>query len=301
MWYTPIFRFNHIFRDPTQDPSSSTPSPSQRGRPHTSLSRRSSRSSASPHAYLRALTNPPASQTPAPKMDPFEVRIRFSSLLAHLSAAHTSHQKAAVFALKNREMDEDLHSCILEQLERNNMNNRANIMFFIDVLCEMATKEDEGGGVGYVRMMQRDIMRVVDAVCPADGTGAANVRVVRKVLTALQQKQILLPETLSELESVLKDRDIAASHPFTSTSTADNSSATPARNGSARLEKRQIEQRIEEDRERHKRSRESIWAVPGDGGEEVEKMWETASEVAEDNYVDVSEDVDEKRRGVDVG
>lgn len=178
MWYIPITRYHHIFDNPLP------PNASIRSTTPT-FSRRSSRSSSSPHAYLRALAQP---RQPSPKMDPFEVRIRFSSLLAHLSAAHTSHQKAAVFALKNREMDEDLHSCILEQLERNSMNNRANIMFFIDVLCEMATKEDAaaGGagaapGVGYVRMMQRDIMRVVDAVCPADGTGAANVRVVRKV------------------------------------------------------------------------------------------------------------------------
>jgi len=111
-------------------------------------------------------------------MDPFEVRMRFTSLLSHLSASHTSHTKAAVFALKNREMDEDLHSCILEQLERNSMNNRANIMYFIETMCEMARKE---GVLEFVRMMQRDIMRVVDAVVPVDGTGAANVRVVRKV------------------------------------------------------------------------------------------------------------------------
>jgi len=30
-------------------------------------------------------------------------------------------------------------------------------------------------------MMQRDIIRVVDAVAPDDGSGAANVKVVRKV------------------------------------------------------------------------------------------------------------------------
>jgi hypothetical protein len=35
-------------------------------------------------------------------------------------------------------------------------------------------------------------------------------------------------------------------------------------NGIVRLDKRQIEQRIEEDRERHKRLRESIWAVGAD-------------------------------------
>ena len=30
-------------------------------------------------------------------------------------------------------------------------------------------------------MMQRDILRVVDAVAPSDGSGAANVKVVRRV------------------------------------------------------------------------------------------------------------------------
>ncbi len=50
--------------------------------------------------------------------DPFEVRMRFSSLLQHLNASITSSQKAAHYALKYRDMDEDLHSCILEQLER---------------------------------------------------------------------------------------------------------------------------------------------------------------------------------------
>lgn len=50
--------------------------------------------------------------------DPFEVRMRFSSQLQHLNASVTSAQKAASYALKYKDMDEDLHSCILEQLER---------------------------------------------------------------------------------------------------------------------------------------------------------------------------------------
>lgn len=50
--------------------------------------------------------------------DPFEVRMRFTSQLEHLSASVTSSQKAAAYALKYRFLDEDLHSCILEQLER---------------------------------------------------------------------------------------------------------------------------------------------------------------------------------------
>ena len=50
--------------------------------------------------------------------DPFEVRMRFTAQLQHLSASVTSSQKAAHYALKYRDLDEDLHSCILEQLER---------------------------------------------------------------------------------------------------------------------------------------------------------------------------------------
>lgn len=58
------------------------------------------------------------------------------------------------------------------------MNTRANIMYFIEHFLDMANKD---GYVDYVRMMQRDIIRVVDAVAPDDGSGAANVKVVRKV------------------------------------------------------------------------------------------------------------------------
>lgn len=50
--------------------------------------------------------------------DPFEVRMRFTSQLQHLNASVTSSQKAAHYALKYRDMDEDLHSCILEQVEK---------------------------------------------------------------------------------------------------------------------------------------------------------------------------------------
>ncbi|KAF2027993.1 hypothetical protein EK21DRAFT_102192 [Setomelanomma holmii] len=228
--------------------------------------------------------------------DPFEVRQRFTTLLSHLSASHTSLQKAALYALKNREMDEDLHSCILEQLERTNMNTRANIMFFIECLCEMAIKDSAGDGrgidgsaMGYVRMLQRDILRVVECVVGEEG---ANVRVVRKVLQTLQARTILLPETVSELEAVLKSREVE--HGFMS--------ASPGmKNGSAKMDKRQIEQRIEEDRERHKRLRESIWAVPGEDEQEMDKLWEEASDIGEDDYVVAREDREEREQAIKFG
>lgn len=50
--------------------------------------------------------------------DPFEVRMRFTKQLQYLNASVTATQKAAQYALRYKDMDEDLHSCIVEQLEQ---------------------------------------------------------------------------------------------------------------------------------------------------------------------------------------
>ena len=189
------------------------------------------------------------------------------------------------------------------------MNNRANIMYFIEHLCDMAARENHHD---YVRMMQRDILRVVDAVAPEDGSGAANVKVVRKVLQGLQSKQFLLAQTVSEIEECLKERDtlpdaIGLSSPLAGPqdvemggmeggSVKNTPREKPRTNGNyARLDKKQIEQRIEEDRERHKRLREHIWAVPLGGEErEFEKLWEETSQLGEDDYILYEEESDER-------
>lgn len=55
------------------------------------------------------------------------------------------------------------------------------------------------------------------------------------------------------------------------------------RGATTRLDKRQIEQRIEEDRERHKRERENIWAIPATDDAEMNKLWEETSDFGEDD------------------
>jgi hypothetical protein len=56
-------------------------------------------------------------QQPIAMADPFEVRMRFTGHLQHLNASVNSAQKATQFALKHKDLHEDLHSCIIEQLE----------------------------------------------------------------------------------------------------------------------------------------------------------------------------------------
>jgi CTD kinase subunit gamma len=182
------------------------------------------------------------------------------------------------------------------------MNNRANIMYFVEHLCEMASREDHHD---YIRMMQRDILRIVDAVAPEDGSGAANVKVVRKVLHGLQQKSFLLAQTVTEIEECLGERDtgpdaIGLSSPLEPDVEVGGTKDSRAerRNGSQRLDKKQIEQRIEEDRERHKRLREHIWAVPTDKNgidAEFDKMWKETSDLGEDDYLLYEEEAAERK------
>lgn len=178
-------------------------------------------------------------------------------------------------------------------------------MYFIEHLCTTAQKENH---LDFVRMMQRDILRVVDAVAPSDGSGAANVKVVRKVLAGLQQKSILLPATVTELEECLTERDapprggaLSPISPNTTRGTLGEGERDKDAKGNVapaagtRLDKRQIEQRIEEDRERHKRLRESIWAVGEDGEGEFEQLWDEASDIGEDDFLAAEEDAEERR------
>lgn len=180
-------------------------------------------------------------------------------------------------------------------------------------------------------MMERDILRIVDLVAPGGGPagaaqgghqqgttagrgGAANVKVVRRVLHSLQEKKYLQKETVAELEEFIRDRDDnggadddEAAGSTTADAARDADGASSRRESGRgmemqgrRLDKRQIEQRIEEDRERHKRLRESIWAQPVDenGGVDGEfwRMVDEVSELGEDDYVTAAEEAEERRR-----
>ena len=171
------------------------------------------------------------------------------------------------------------------------MNNRANIMYFFEALCDRARHEAHPE---FIRMMERDILRIIDLVAPDDGSGAANVKVVRKVLHSLQAKNYLQPATVVELEECIKDRDRVAGGP--GEGEEEGGAGGAGGGGVERRDKRQIEQRIEEDRERHKRLREGIWAVQGDGDEEFQRLWDETSDANEDDYAMAAEEAEERRR-----
>lgn len=127
------------------------------------------------------------------------------------------------------------------------------------------------------------------------------------MLQGLQQKSILQPNTVTEIEECLKERDTVSEHPALSPIDVNaqgehppNQAASAKTNGVARPDKRQIEQRIEEDRERHKRLRESIWAIGAEGDEEFERLWDEVSDIGEDDYIAAEEDAMERRQAIEV-
>ena len=92
-----------------------------------------------------------------------------------------------------------------------------------------------------------------------------------------------------------------APHPSGHDDTASHAAARP--NGvSTRLDKRQIEQRIEEDRERHKRLREDIWAVGGEENpdDEFDKLWDEISSLGSDDYLQAEEEAEERRLALEM-
>jgi CTD kinase subunit gamma len=113
------------------------------------------------------------------------------------------------------------------------------------------------------------------------------------VLHGLKGKGYLESQVVVQIEDVIKERetnveDLNLPSPEADTEMADfvPSHTIPRagkRGPQPRLDKRQVEQRIEEDRERHKRERESIWATPSADGAEQEKLWDETSDFGDDD------------------
>ena len=50
--------------------------------------------------------------------DPFECRLTFLALLKKVNASQQSIHKVAIYAMRHRNLSEDLYNCLIEQLEQ---------------------------------------------------------------------------------------------------------------------------------------------------------------------------------------
>jgi CTD kinase subunit gamma len=115
-------------------------------------------------------------------------------------------------------------------------------------------------------------------------------------------------QVVAQIEDVIKERETTtddlelASSPNVDAGMVD-APALPSKSGRKgaphRLDKRQVEQRIEEDRERHKRERENIWAINGEDAE-MNRLWEDTSDWGEDDDRLIAEEETEFQKAMEM-
>ncbi|KAI8068517.1 CTD kinase subunit gamma CTK3-domain-containing protein [Gongronella butleri] len=189
--------------------------------------------------------------------DPFECRLQFIALLKKLNASQTSIQKATRYALKYRQLSEDLYSCFLEELDTASINTRLNILYVLDSILSASRKAQYHE---YVKLTQPDVSRIIRAVAPDTAKGIVNVASTRKLLQGWTE--YFDHDTIAAAEQVLDAR--------THTSSGDTQQDdTP---GFSRTD---ILHRMEQDRERHKLLREGRWQRPVDESNDdaFEHLW----------------------------
>ena len=164
------------------------------------------------------------------------------------------------------------------------INSRINVLYFLDSLCETSlmvkshSKSERSRSVNanglYVQFVSRDLNRIVESIVPEGKQGLPNLVSAKQVrrtqvaltvlqtLTHTQRSQILEnwrtkryvdPQKIDDVLSILSARPTPA--PATAAS-------TPTKSPHQTLPRAEVNKRIEQDRERHKRLRERRWVQP---------------------------------------
>ncbi|KAI0666956.1 CTD kinase subunit gamma CTK3-domain-containing protein [Trametes maxima] len=193
-------------------------------------------------------------------MDPFEVRMQFIALLRRLDASQQSIKKIVGYAVKYfQSCGEDLWDCIVEECQKGSLNNRINILYLLDSLCEACLLSKPPPGTGqssssYVTYVSRDLPQIVEYVVPEGRQGLPNLMSTKQILESWRSKRIVEPQKIDEVITVLDERRAAALASSARSSAPDSSVGALTRDD--------IRRRMEEDRERHKRLRERRWVQP---------------------------------------
>lgn len=256
--------------------------------------------------FKTPLIRPP--HLPVVKMDPFEARLQFIQILEALNPSSVTLSRAIGFALKNMEMHEDFHSVILEELDKIDINARMNVMYFIEALVHNICSQNSSRELRqrpYLANIERDFHIILQKVIPSDNlvnlNGSVNILVeVEKCYNVddseLWRSYLSLslgktPEIPEEVEKGFpeawiylinqKKRGLEARlkllHDKPTAQEVEENGEKPLNQDLEQLSRKQILQRMEADRERHKRHKETNWHVIRPLGKvdraEFEKIW----------------------------
>ena len=184
-------------------------------------------------------------------MDPFQVRLRFVSSLHRVNASLPTIQKALSFLVEHgTTMHSELWECIMDECKAGSINRRINILFLIDSIFTDETLSPHIRSL-FRRYLERDLYTLFDLAVPEGRWDALlNVAAVSKIIAAWKARFVLDRSTLDDLQVMLDVRK------------ASLYALSPDRRNLTLLPPNDMQRRIEEDRERHKRLRERSWILP---------------------------------------
>ncbi|CDU24071.1 uncharacterized protein SPSC_02700 [Sporisorium scitamineum] len=184
-------------------------------------------------------------------MDPFQARLRFVSTLHRLNASLPTIQKALSFIVECAPtMHSELWDCILDECKAGSINRRINLLFLIDSIFTDDTLSPAIRAL-FRKYLERDLYTLIDLAVPEGRWHALlNVPAVSKIIAVWKARFILDRSTLEDLEVMLEVRKAALY------------ALSPERRNLTVLAPNDMQRRIEEDRERHKRLRERSWILP---------------------------------------
>ncbi|WRT66678.1 uncharacterized protein IL334_003638 [Kwoniella shivajii] len=181
--------------------------------------------------------------------DPFEARMQFLQLIRKLNASQQSIQKVVGYAIKyGSRCGEDLWECIIEQCGKGSLNNRINILYFLDTLLE-ASMPLGPTEAPYPELVNKNLHDIVGKVVPDSREGVLNLRSAKQILESWRMRRVVDHDVVEEALKSLEGR-------------AQGDASPNKRTLEQAFSKSEILRRMEEDRERHKRLRERIWILP---------------------------------------
>lgn len=97
--------------------------------------------------------------------------MQFIALISRLTSSLISIQKVASFAVKHgQKCGDDIWDCLVEECAQINLNQRINLLFFLDTLLENSTV-----GLPYRHLVKRDLAKLVQLVVPQTREGVLNL------------------------------------------------------------------------------------------------------------------------------
>ncbi|KAJ3206200.1 hypothetical protein HDU82_004655 [Entophlyctis luteolus] len=205
----------------------------------------------------------------------------FKELLDTLTASDHVVKRVAQFAAKpsNREHAAIMYGCVRERLDATPTLNRLPILYFLDSICQLCvrTQRKSGGAaaavrsstnsLGWLELVGRDLAGIVAMLVPE--SDAVNLDRVRKFMKVWRTGHVFGTEDLERAEAHLaavETRTVAAASAPTATGASasandltGNASGRGATDRPVTYSRHEIQRRIEDDRDRHKKSREEGW------------------------------------------